>query len=172
MRSPKNLQRIWPITQTMLIIMVIYLGWNALFNYVDVTRWCVIGIRTDILNGDRKSIQRALKLLKSSDPAGYAAVCASIDTIEEKSCFNYDPRGGNAAPSQIVTPQNSYQTGGCYIRGTHTLYIAPDPRQIAGDTHEDLAPRRAGIIVRYAQKSKLFWQHANDKPLLDRIWGS
>ena len=126
-----------------IISIFMYLSLN-IFSYFDPFSFCRIKIHSDILNGDRSTIKKALRRLKSSNPSDYRYVCRYVTAISEGRCMNGDPR----VDASFVNPDSA----GCFIRGTKMIYIRPT-KNVSIATVED----RAKLIATYARMSRDFW---------------
>lgn len=112
-------------------------------NYFDPINHCYINITTDPLNGNRKTIQSALKLLRASDAGTYAQVCDNVDSIEERYC---DLR---TLMSSESTPWHKAE--GCFVKGGKSIYLKPNESS-------SMTTRRAESIKKYSQMSEEFWE--------------
>jgi len=128
------------IIKVSLIVALMYLfisiGWQSVFGYFSVSpNYCTISIQEHFgYAGDRTRVQQALKTLRMSDAEAYQDTCAYVDTISMKRCFNTDGHVDSGAFNKIYT--------GCFIRGTHTVYLLPDQSvDVYVDTLSALAPR-------------------------------
>lgn len=139
--------------QGIVIILIIglfgVLAWyviNAFSNYVDVTGLCRIRISGDMLRGNEDTIKEALKSIKASDSSGYKDICRNVDEITERFCVDSDYHLDQAAA------QAGWERPGCFIRGSKTIYLKPEPGESAS-----VVKARAREILKDALLSKDYW---------------
>ncbi len=132
----------------MIIFFIIFFSlfslYNFTFNHVDITSPCYIGITSESFRGERKTVKQALYQLKKTDFSTYKDVCKNVNIINEKRCLPGDPRGD---PDYKIP-----QIEGCYIKGTHTIYINPTQ-----DRSYDTVLKRSEQIARYGTYCTEFW---------------
>jgi hypothetical protein len=128
-----------------LFILLLYAGWRFTIHHFNIYPYCNVTLTRDVLSDDRNALKRAITTLKSVDVEGYKNFCTYVDTVVEQYCKNGDSRGD---PSFVeVVPQ------GCYVRGTHTIYLTPT-RFIKGQRDP-----KVNIIRSLSEESKNFWEN-------------
>ena len=117
-----------------------------LSNYNDYINACSIGIEGDMLNGNKETIFKAIKMLKADDPVSYAVLCRNIDTISENHCQFADP--------WIAKTWKGWDEDACYIKGSKTVYLKPEE----GD-NEATIKKREEMLKKYSLASRDFWDN-------------
>jgi hypothetical protein len=103
------------------------------FNYADPVNGCYIAINGDILRGNKSTIIKAIKSIKSDDYQEYKNMCSKVSKIYERKCSTHNP------VTRELTDAN--QTG-CVISGTRTIFIYPQNE----DTPQVIEKRADTII--------------------------
>ncbi len=128
------------------IILLLYAGWQMAFGYFYPYPYCNIDVKRDILRGDAQSIEEALATLRRNDAGAFKTACKYVDVIEEKRCFNAEGRVDRGAFKKTHE--------GCFIKGTHTIYLLPRKYD------EETVRVRADAIRALSEKSRRFWEGA------------
>jgi hypothetical protein len=129
----------------LLVLGLIYGGWRTAFAHFHPYPFCDISVRRDILRGDSKSIKEALRQIRRTDKEAYKVVCANVDKIEEKRCYNADGHVDQAAFEKVHE--------GCFIRGSRTIYLKPYEYSAVA------VEKRVEAIKALAEKSRQFWNN-------------
>ncbi len=130
-----------------IIFLIIFIV-TSMHSYVDITNFCIIRIKENVLNHEKSDIKSALHKLKNTNTVKYKTVCKYVDTINMKRCLPGD--------SRVDTEYKQIQEkiDGCYVRGTHTIYLKPNNRQTTFTIDE-----RVNQIEKYSSFSKDFWKY-------------
>jgi|GEM_PF-2981452 len=126
------------------ILFGIWLWWQSSVGYLNLFPWCRIHIQHDVLKGDQDAIKAAINFLRALEPQAYALVCENVDVIYERYCYGND--------WHFVDPKVWTTKPGCYVRGTHAVYLSP-----SRDISPSAVAARAESLERFASYSKAFW---------------
>ncbi len=124
-----------------LVLVALLVGYASFTSHIDLFPVCFITIDRDITKGNRRTIKKAIAQIKITDPTDYAVLCTYVDGIKEKYCL---------LPEIPVRQGNE---PGCYIRGSKVIVLKPE-----SDETNAVIQQRKATILKYAQKSKDFWQ--------------
>ncbi len=116
-------------------------------SYIDISNLCMIRIKQNALTHEKATIKTALRKLKRTSMSDYSDVCKYVDTINLKKCV---PGDGRVDPAYNKIRK---EIKGCYVRGTHTIYLTPNNRTKSFTTDD-----RTEQIAKYSSFSKLFWE--------------
>jgi len=104
---------------------------------------CFVNVNDDYLNGNKKTILKAVRELRQNDPVAYWNVCDYVDTIVEDQCPKLE--GNNIVDN----------AANCYVSGSKTIFIKPEKTDNAA-----VSDARKKEIKRLAQLSRDFWLRA------------
>jgi hypothetical protein len=141
------------------LVALAWLGLGA-FAWFDPLAACRIVISVDLLDGDRGAIRDAVALVRREDPAAYAALCRTIDRIdEERVCLNGDPSAdpgirGAGREDAMSDFRRAEAAPGCYMRGSRTIILR---RARDGEAGPAFLRARADALKRLANASRSFW---------------
>lgn len=127
-----------------LLAWLLYLFINQ-FDYFDAPNLCYISLGQDVLAGNKKTMHRAIGLLKKTSRDDYKNLCRYVDYIAEKNCFAFDPRveGKN---------EDAWQPG-CFVKGSKTIYLKPEAEE-----SNLIVKNRTEQIKKFMLMSKNFWE--------------
>lgn len=130
----------------LVILFVFFSVITNTFSYFDPMNFCYISIDNDVLKGNQKGIQKAIKLLKKENKEEYKTLCKYVEKISEKNCLNCDWHIDRSCYEKDIPK-------GCYIKGSGVIYLLPDENE-----SEDSIKSRAETIGKYALRSQEFWK--------------
>lgn len=117
------------------------------FSYVDLSNRCYIRLQQELVRGDRKSLEKAILLIREQSFTDYEMVCRNVDRIIESYCISSDPH--------ISSTLVGYNEPGCFIKGSKAIYIRPEDNGLT----QEVIEKRAQIIKKYANISKDYWDN-------------
>jgi hypothetical protein len=131
---------------TVFVILVgLYFGINT-FNYLDPAAACYIDVDGHVLNGNKRTIMDALKMIKKNDRQQYKTVCRYVKKISENYCIGSDWHLDLKWKEKSIGKD-------CYIRGSKTIYLYPREQQ-----NIEIISQRSESIKVLSNLSKRFWE--------------
>jgi len=124
---------------TLSIIAITSVLYLSIFSHFDPFNACYINIDKHS-EGNRKTIQEAIKIIKNNEPNLYDDLCKYIDTISEEWCYT---------STYTATVEGR---AGCYLKGSRIIYL--HPHKIPDKYY---AVERVETIIKYLGYSKNFW---------------
>jgi hypothetical protein len=148
--TPKIIMRTKIISFALLAIIVIIVFYILnLSSYIDIVDFCKIEINSKFLSGNSETIKQAISILKNKNNFSYKTLCSYVNNITEEYCVAGDI---NIKPELT----KDYSNKGCFIKGTHTVYLLPKKENTT-----NIAEERAETLSKYAQFSKDYWTKNN-----------
>lgn len=126
------------------IITVVIYFITGVFSYSDITSFCRVKIDMMSTRTSRNEIADAIRLLKKNDQESYKIFCRHVNRVSENYCRLSHKSGSSA---------KGWNEGGCYIRGSKTIYLRPNDRDAKFTTQQ-----RAELLKKYSRASKNFWE--------------